>query len=264
MKICAACNQELPKEGFSKKQWKLKQHERRCIDCISANRLVTKPREDAIYDDAPSCWICLGEGPDELGNPLIRDCSCRGSDAGFAHRACIVQYATMKFEDSEGNLNWEVWEICPGCMQSYQKTLAADLANDCVSFVEKQYDSHDKLVCIEALHQKHVTFADMFNYLSPEKKRDGQQTAHKVIAEIEHLKHSKETISPKYEAHAYNSLGLMANKRMEFEIAVGYFEKSRDISKAGGYTKCAAIAENKRLNTKNRREILIRQVLKII
>ena len=26
-----------------------------------------------------ACWVCLDDGPDEDGNPLVRDCSCRGN-----------------------------------------------------------------------------------------------------------------------------------------------------------------------------------------
>jgi len=33
----------------------------------------------------PHCLICSEEGTDESGEPLRRDCSCRGSDSGFAH-----------------------------------------------------------------------------------------------------------------------------------------------------------------------------------
>ena len=40
MKECAACNTELSQDKFSKKQWKLKQHERRCKDCIDNNNEV--------------------------------------------------------------------------------------------------------------------------------------------------------------------------------------------------------------------------------
>ena len=38
MKTCAACHEDLPKEKFSKKQWKLNQ--RRCKVCVSDNREV--------------------------------------------------------------------------------------------------------------------------------------------------------------------------------------------------------------------------------
>ena len=50
------------------------------------------PRSANGDGNAPSCWICLEEGPDDTGAPLVRDCSCRGS-AGFAHLSCLVKYA---------------------------------------------------------------------------------------------------------------------------------------------------------------------------
>lgn len=58
MKVCAACEQDLPKTSFSKKQWQLKQHQRRCKDCI-ANDYHVPPQpvnnndanEDAMPDD---------------------------------------------------------------------------------------------------------------------------------------------------------------------------------------------------------------------
>ena len=38
MKVCAACHEDLPKESYSKKQWKLDQ--RRCKLCINNNKEV--------------------------------------------------------------------------------------------------------------------------------------------------------------------------------------------------------------------------------
>ena len=84
MKICAACCEELPKEGFSSKQWKLKQYQRRCIDNRSILAPLNKVTENQTQQpssadndgkDAPSCWICLEEGDNELGQPLRRDYS---------------------------------------------------------------------------------------------------------------------------------------------------------------------------------------------
>ena len=45
------------------------------MDCIDSDReLQLKPPDKqndiVIVDDAPSCWICLSEGPDELGGEL--------------------------------------------------------------------------------------------------------------------------------------------------------------------------------------------------
>lgn len=58
----------------------------------SAPRSANAVPPDANADNAPSCWICLEEGPDDTGAPLVLDCSCRGS-AGFAHLSCLVKYA---------------------------------------------------------------------------------------------------------------------------------------------------------------------------
>lgn len=46
-----------------------------------------------------ACWICFDGDPDEEGKPIVRDCSCRGDDAGFAHLSCRVKYAEKKTSD---------------------------------------------------------------------------------------------------------------------------------------------------------------------
>ena len=100
MKVCAACQQELPAAHFSRKQWKLKQYQRRCMDCIADDRssqagtpspslmsstctevtsisselgsstssvssdtsyLYEKYGCDGDSDSVPSCYICLGK-----------------------------------------------------------------------------------------------------------------------------------------------------------------------------------------------------------
>ena len=97
MKICAACCNELPQSNFSKKQWKLKQYERRCTDCIADNReLQLKPPPKTEKEDKPTCYICLDDGPDELGGEVMRNWSCRGS-AVYVHLSCAVKYAEQKF-----------------------------------------------------------------------------------------------------------------------------------------------------------------------
>lgn len=109
MKVCAACCQELPKEGFSKKQWQLKQHQRRCKACVEAGAPLpprAPPAKKSNDDDESQseCWICLDGGPDEGGGPLRRDCSCRGQ-SGFAHLSCLEQYAAQKSKDG-----FDPWE----------------------------------------------------------------------------------------------------------------------------------------------------------
>jgi len=47
MKICAACHTDLPKDSYSKKQWKLDKYQRRCKVCTFDNREVQSiPKQD--------------------------------------------------------------------------------------------------------------------------------------------------------------------------------------------------------------------------
>ena len=85
----------------------------------------------AAVPDIPSCYICLDEGPDEAGKPLVRDCSCRGVTAGFAHLSCIIKYATQKSEqaaDSDLAGFSTPWGKCNNCKQLFQNQLALDLS----------------------------------------------------------------------------------------------------------------------------------------
>ena len=50
MKICAACHADLPKDSYSRKQWKLDKCQRRCKVCTSGNREV-QPIQKQDSDD---------------------------------------------------------------------------------------------------------------------------------------------------------------------------------------------------------------------
>jgi hypothetical protein len=96
---------------------------------------------------AAACWICMDDGPDEAGKPTIRDCSCRGSDAGFAHISCIVEYATRK---SSENRNYTSipefrvpWTECPNCKQMYSGQLRCELQVKFAEFTENRYPEFD-------------------------------------------------------------------------------------------------------------------------
>ena len=104
------------------------------------------------------CFICL-EGDDEddtttttttIGEPLVRNCSCRGDSAGFAHMSCMVKYAEQKCKQAAAKPSFpapwgpcpdlmtfaEPWTICPNCKQSYQQQVAIDLSSSFVTFTE--------------------------------------------------------------------------------------------------------------------------------
>lgn len=91
-----------------------------------------------------SCWICLEGGQDESGQPLRRDCSCRGN-AGFAHVSCIIKFAEVKCKEIteyEAGVFDDPWTICHHCKQPYQNDLALDVSAACVPFAEKTYGCH--------------------------------------------------------------------------------------------------------------------------
>jgi len=94
-----------------------------------------------------SCWICLEEGPDEEGKPLIRNCSCRGQ-SGFSHVSCIIKYAqkkTLQLDESKvtsgdymlGGPHWQPWKTCPNCNQDYNNELLLELAESYLSFTKE-------------------------------------------------------------------------------------------------------------------------------
>jgi hypothetical protein len=96
---------------------------------------------------AAACWICLDDGPDDAGKPTVRDCSCRGSYAGFAHISCIVEYATRKSLEDRNNSNRQdfqaPWVECPNCNQHYNGQLKRELIDKFVKFVEDKHSEFD-------------------------------------------------------------------------------------------------------------------------
>ncbi|KAL9187256.1 hypothetical protein ACHAXT_001359 [Thalassiosira profunda] len=109
-----------------------------------------------------SCWICLEEGPDDAGNPLVRECSCRGDSAGFAHVSCLIEYAEKKCVSTIGT-NQESFDaawlkpftVCPNCNQKYRGELAIELATARVDLVDKK--QLDPVFRLAALQEKLAT-----------------------------------------------------------------------------------------------------------
>ena len=89
---------------------------------------------DADDDDAPCCFICLG-GTDESGEPLTRECSCRGT-MGYVHHSCLVNYLEEK--KKQGYL---FLMRCVICKQPYKNT------NELASIVGRIHQ-----ICSSVLH----------------------------------------------------------------------------------------------------------------
>jgi hypothetical protein len=96
---------------------------------------------------APACWIRLGEkGDDDVGDEsLVRDCSCRGESAGYAHKSCIINYAIVKSkQDTDDLSDFEAWRVCPNCNQQYQNVLRLELTRELVKFAEANHGNQGR------------------------------------------------------------------------------------------------------------------------
>ena len=96
------------------------------------------------------CWICLEDGPDDDGQPLVRDCACRGTSAGY-HLSCIIDYAKVKTNKAIDlrekkhkvveNFR-EPWKICPNCQQPYMGVVMLQLAEALLEHTNHLPESH--------------------------------------------------------------------------------------------------------------------------
>ena len=154
MKICAACSQELPKDKFSKKQWQLKQ-QRRCKECISANRAVQlDPLANDI--DAPTAGEELFITPEQYHEKF---CLHRRRRQGSASKAKPC------FDDSEGGALSRSWsdedlfkepplrDECPICflllpfdrlMIRFQSCCGKVVCDGCIY---ENYMKNNRLIC---------------------------------------------------------------------------------------------------------------------
>lgn len=151
MKICGACQRELSKDCYSKKQWQHKQYARRCRECVADDMPLTlKPPE------RPDCWICLSNEADERGELPLRDCSCRG-EAGYAHVSCLAQYAQSKCRavPTVDIASFVAWQRCPTCKQGFGCKLSMSMSSELLSFADREL-SGNKLVRLVAEFMKFI------------------------------------------------------------------------------------------------------------
>jgi hypothetical protein len=142
----------------------------------------------ASIPSGAACYFCLGEEDNEEGMPLVRDCSCRGDSAGFAHLSCLVTYAEQKCKVAD--VFSEPWKICNNCKQPFQNQLSIDLASAFVSFAEANYghpgnSKWDKLKVLSSLTAK-------ITALSPTLLRTDKEMiaveGNKMLSIIDHTK----------------------------------------------------------------------------
>ena len=166
-----------------------------------------------IDDSAPVCYLCLDADADDDGQPLRRDCACRGTDAGFVHLSCLVGFAETKSKQALGMKEFlDPWSDCPSCHQEYQHELGIEVATKFVSFVRRQY-SRDTRRRVEALDMKLGAFNSMLERLQPVQKREAGVTANVILSLIDRMKEDASPLPRRYsemEAFAYNTHGRIA------------------------------------------------------
>lgn len=104
------------------------------------------------------CYICLEGGSDESGEPLVRDCSCRGETSAGYHLSCIIGYAkskTRKFMESGSKLEKvqmanghecdcmkSTWLFCPNCAGPCIGTVSMEMADAMVETTQHLPETH--------------------------------------------------------------------------------------------------------------------------
>ena len=199
---------------------------------------------------APFCWICFGDETDEP-ELLRRDCSCRGTDAGFVHLSCIVEYAKKKNQgwDEMGcrNMNelTKPWVVCPNCKQEYQNALSVDLKNEFVSSVARQHPN-DKQKQVESLC---IKLSTLRKSLKTKQIDEAKEVAERILVLIGQMKVETPMLPTRYmqvEACTYNDLGVIAHSEGKEESdkeALLNFEKYLELSTAIGFAEGIAGAE---------------------
>ncbi|KAK1740073.1 hypothetical protein QTG54_009023 [Skeletonema marinoi] len=188
--------------------------------------------------DGASCWLCLEEGPDDSGAPLVRDCSCRGH-SGFAHLPCRVKYAESKIKDlakrgahiMSNMFDGKIFEHCPNCKQEYQNDLYYDMTKAQLAFIEREFIEVDRWY-LRALKRRILI-------LDGEKEADrieGEEISAKMLTRIDKMKNSSDP--PLHVlAGVYLDIGrfnFSVGTNRCLEKAKYYLEKARDIFKTSG------------------------------
>jgi len=202
------------------------------------------------------CYLCLGGGvDDDAGQPLRRDCACRGTDAGFVHLSCLTDYAETKSKQALDLREFrDPWYTCPSCHQKYQNELAIDIANKFVPFVRRQYPD-DTQMQVESLYVKLCVLMGMLMRLQPRQKREAGVTADVLLSMIDRMKANALLLRYSwFEANAYHVHGMIALQEGTEESArraVTHFEKALEVFEAIGDDEGIAMAKANRAVAKS-------------
>lgn len=151
------------------------------------------------------------------------------------------------FESSYANIrNMNIlcksWTECRNCRHRYQKELAVDMANECVSFIDTTYPEcrylrvqslSNKLSALAEMSKGPVIVGDFTSLLSPELRDEGRVIGRNIQSLFDH----EPGLLGYFEKSILNCLGLIvfdgATKESAKE-AIMYYEKLLKLYKANG------------------------------
>ena len=219
-----------------------------------------------IHSGAAVCWICLEGGADDLGKAIVRDCACRGSDAGFAHTSCIIKYAQKKSEQAI-NLDQFIipWEKCPICHQDYENELTIQISNAFVSFAERTYGHpgnrlDDKMRVMEALRLQIQSYLSNFARWGEVEKKLVNNLICRFLELVDRAKEEHDMkgwmhMAPtsekfqnyrhfcsRYEAYGHIFFGQLYfwdKRKKSKDIEISHYKKARDIYMSFGMERDA-------------------------
>ena len=213
---------------------------------------MTKVEKDSTaatieFPDDVSCWLCLEEGPDESGKPLVRDCSCRGS-SGVAHIACIIGYAeseSRQIYEREGPAKCIIpFHDCPSCKQPYQNDVRKDLAKAAVKFVESEFWGDSFRSFPHEFLRMNILMNRVDTLQNEEDAADANEIAEKFISACDRSKmkldvageglrlREESRVFKLLAANGYATIGSFYRKIEGGQMrAIEFFEKARDVFK---------------------------------
>lgn len=195
------------------------------------------------------------------GAPLVRDCSCRSDDAGFAHLGCLVQNAKHKFEQRKAiNRPHDPWNVCCICKQTYQGQLSIDMATAYVSYAERNFSPRFGELIFYALVLKLRKFViigtDEASFigssgavqkgwsdkLDQTKREECKETAKKLASLVSKAKVVGTPLGHNdflSEATAYRLLGDIALSEggEHVRLAIAYYQKNLELCREHGLSR---------------------------
>jgi hypothetical protein len=224
----------------------------------------------ASGDKDAVCYLCLDAEADENSQPLQRDCSCRGTDAGFVHLICLTNFAASKSKQARDTNEFvNPWKSCLSCHQFYQNKLRIDIATEFVFFVRQQYP-RDTSKQVEALYVKLSALIDMIEMLLPVQKREAGVTANVLLSLIERMKGDVSALPRRYsqmEAETFTAHGRIALDEGTEESArraVTHFENQLEVNEAIGCARGIALCAKSTYESGNNNEELLKSSQRIV